>query len=146
MSTSGGVPFKHEQSAEMKANGITYLVSGGSYAYVYCPSNGLLIADENCSPEAISKHFKEQGLPYVKLKQWSDVVFLNWQQECSAAGTSLSGLQAVIRLHCEHRRGDVIAQVTGGQTIGGYKNPIVFEPGESNFNALLGTPNGSGVA
>ncbi|GFF94221.1 hypothetical protein IFM53868_07470 [Aspergillus udagawae] len=147
MSTSGGVPVKHVQGAEVQANGITYPASDGNYANVYYPSSGLLVADENYSPEKTKPEYKKQGTPYVKLKQWSDVVFLNWQQECSAAGTSVSGLKAVIRFSIANTdAGNIIAQVTGGQTIGGYKNPMVFKPGESNYNALLGTPNGSGVA
>ncbi|KAF4227047.1 hypothetical protein CNMCM6805_003676 [Aspergillus fumigatiaffinis] len=67
---------------------------------------------------------RELGLPYVKRKQWSAIAFLNWKQECSAAGTSVSGLKAVIRVSIANTvAGNVIAQVTRGQTIGGYRKP-----------------------
>ncbi|KAF7173943.1 hypothetical protein CNMCM5623_006162 [Aspergillus felis] len=147
MPTSGGVPVKHVQDVAVRVNGIFYPRSGGNYANVYYPSSGLLVADENFGPEKTAPKIGEDGLPYVKLKQWSDVAFLNWQQECSATGASVSNLKAVIRFSISNTdSGNIIAQVTGGETIGGGKKPMVFEAGNSNFNALLGTPNGSGVA
>ncbi|RHZ63559.1 hypothetical protein CDV55_106036 [Aspergillus turcosus] len=147
MPTTGGVPVQHVQDEEVVVNGIVYPESGGNYANVYYPSSGLLVADENYGPESTAPQFKTQGVPYVLLKQWSDIAFLNWQQQCTAAGASVSNLKAVIRFSIVNTdAGSVIPQVTGGQTIGGYKNPMVFQPGDPNFNALLGTPNASGVA
>ena len=107
----------------------------------------MLVADENYGPSASDPKIGEDGQPYVLLRQWSDVAWLNWQHECSVAGTDVSGLKAVIRFSISNTDAEgVIATVTNGATIGGYKNPMTFEAGSDNFNALLGTPNGSGVA
>lgn len=63
------------------------------------------------------------------------------------AGTSVSNSKAVIHFSIANDDSNsMIAEVTGGQKIGGYKNPMVFKAGDSKFNALLGTPNGSSVA
>lgn len=117
--------------------------SGGRYANVYYAEEGLIIADENYGPRN-NKKIAQDGQPYVKLAQWSDVVYLNWANQ---AGSDVSGLKAVIRFSISNTGAQAIMDtVTGGATIPGYKNPMKFESGTDNYNALLGTPNGSGVA
>ncbi|GAQ06042.1 hypothetical protein ALT_3363 [Aspergillus lentulus] len=100
---------------------------GGNYANVYYPSSGLLVADEDYSPEHTTLELKKSSTPN--------------------AVRQVSNLKAVIHFSIANTNtGNIIAQATGGQTISGYKNPMVFKGGESNFNTLLRSPNGSGVA
>ncbi|PWY87094.1 hypothetical protein BO94DRAFT_546336 [Aspergillus sclerotioniger CBS 115572] len=144
MENEGGVPIEQTQTkSPLVVEGITYPPSGGRYANVYYPEEGLIIADENYGPRN-NKKIAEDGQPYVKLQQWSDVVYLNWENQ---AGSDVSELKAVIRFSISNLGAQAVMNtVTGGAVIGGYKSPMKFESGSANYNALLGTPNGSGVA
>ena len=88
--------------------------------------------------------------PHVPLTQWSDVVFLDWQQRC---GGSLGNLKHAFRHEIANRvTNGIIDQIVGEELASDKSklyplgtNGIKYEKGDREFNALLGTPNGAGV-
>ncbi|KAJ5638650.1 hypothetical protein N7528_001040 [Penicillium herquei] len=158
LDTAGGIPVTHNQNEAVKVSNLEYPASGAMYSNVFYvdQGHGLIVADENFSPKSRAPEFEGKDIPYVKLRQWSDVVFLDWQNQCSKTQEDksvghgdITNSNYFIRFKFSIVNGDaeeVIGYVTKGQTIGGYNNPMVFNAGEDNFNALLGTPNGGGVA
>ncbi|KAJ5714584.1 uncharacterized protein N7483_011765 [Penicillium malachiteum] len=147
LDTDDGIPVTHNQDEIVTVGNVEYPNSGGMYSNVFYVEQGLIVADENFSPQSRAPEFVAKGYPYVKLKQWSDVVFLDWQNQCSTNDGDITNLNYFIRFSIANLdAGSVIGEVTGGATIGGYKTPMKFNAGSDEFNALLGTPNGSGVA
>jgi hypothetical protein len=85
----------------------------------------------------------------VPLNRWSDVVFLEWQKLCEKVHVPLNSLKHIIRYNVDNGpTEDVIQDVFGLNTKdwSEISHGRTFYPGEEEFTALLGTPNGSGVA
>lgn len=94
---------------------------------------------------------KVKGRPMniVPLDRWSDVVFLEWKKLCKKAHVPVSSLKHVIRYNVDNKpTEDVIQDVFGLDRPDWSKisRGRRFHPDEEEFAALLGTPNGSGVA
>ncbi len=109
----------------------------------------MIAADENFSPETMAKGFKAAGLPYVQLKQSSDLIYLQWQKKCSDAGQPVGGLRYFFRINVVNTKtGSIInqAQASSGFPRGDFAHRTIFYPGSAAYYALLGTPNASGVA
>ncbi|RAK97355.1 uncharacterized protein BO80DRAFT_482409 [Aspergillus ibericus CBS 121593] len=142
MDNDGGQAVEHRQNKDVTVDGTFYPLSGARYADVYYPDDGLIVADEIYGPRN-NKEIGAKGQPYVKLSQWSDVAWLNWAKLADDVTT----LRAVIQFSVSNGVSEaVIEKVANGQKIGGYKAPLKREAGTEDFNALLGTPNGFGVA
>jgi len=123
--------------------------SGSRYANVFNTQGGLIAADENFNPKTSSPEIEEQGLPYVQRKQWSDLTFLTWQHLCSTAGTDVGGLKYVFQVSISNTETEDMmdeALSRSGATYGDWENRQTWYAGSEEYNALLGTPNSSGVA
>ncbi|MCJ1244504.1 hypothetical protein MMC30_001702 [Trapelia coarctata] len=112
------------------------------YTNTYCPQGKLIICDNN------EKETESGKLPQLF---WSDVVFAIWKEQCEKAGLPVSDLDYIFR-------NNVINTETRGIIEHAYQK---FRPGtstkeeatwlpsgntEEGFLALLGSPNGYGVA
>ncbi|KAK4542065.1 hypothetical protein LTR36_007096 [Oleoguttula mirabilis] len=129
-----------------------YNPSGGIYNSIMYPSHGILIANNNYSPKYMitkpTSHFR--GGPLVPLAAWSDVQFLKWQHLCTLAGTDVRSLKYIFRSNIVNdvTRNVIFAALaksgikTGPPPWPGKKYSMDSEEGK----ALLGTPNGNGVA
>jgi hypothetical protein len=112
------------------------------FSNVFCPDHKIIIADNN------KKATKAQRPPQ---NFWSDVVFAGWKIECERRGFPVSGLQQIIR-------SDITNTFTREIISKAYRkfeprtsvvDPVTWWPSERTkeaFLALLGSPNGSGVA
>jgi hypothetical protein len=80
------------------------------------------------------------------VRAWSDVIFLEWETQAQASGQDIKGLKYVVRFEVANK--DTVAIVIQGvgplNTIKwpGKTIPMSDERGQ----AILGTPNGVGVA
>lgn len=85
----------------------------------------------------------------VPLNRWSDVVYLEWQRLCRKARVPVNSLKHIISYNVENKpTEDVNQDVFGLDTKDWSKisRGRTFYPNEEAFAALLGTPNGSGIA
>lgn len=123
----------------------------GYYQSLFNWVDGIIIADNNISPENQSP-----DLPaYPQLSQWSDVVFLQWQQRNSIAGTDIANIRYFFRAHVvnEDTQDKVMmalrlrAQQTGATaTWPSWATRQTFSMDTDSGKAILGSKNGSGGA
>ncbi|KAJ5901621.1 hypothetical protein N7495_002149 [Penicillium taxi] len=121
----------------------------GEYNNIYDVETGTIVADNTNSPEYAASICPVDNL--VKLRKWSDVTYLEWQNLCNKAGTSVDSLKYLIRSLIQNQlTASIIAQALGEESDfdewKNYEDGVTFEHGSEKFNALLGTPNGSGSA
>ena len=99
----------------------------------------------------MGKKYEGQTSPrIVPLRQWSDVVFLEWQQLCVAPSSKgdIKGLRYIFRLLISNPD----SQALMSKALENVGAKISQWPGQDfgrstkAFKALLGSPNGSGVA
>ncbi|KAK5126611.1 hypothetical protein LTR85_009545 [Meristemomyces frigidus] len=153
--TSHGTPLKQ------------YPPTNGQYINIFWPADGVLFANDNYSPDYMITNDKAsvvpwkdaQGnaLPTVQLRQWSDVVFLSWAHITTAE--QQANLRYVFRRVIRNEDTinviNTIARKKGLKSCFKVKQcewqvpvwpGIVVEQGDDGFTALLGSPNGRGVA
>ena len=117
-------------------------VQRASYVNLFSPQDHIIICDSNN---------KGEHAPNPPKLFWSDVIFALWKQECEKAKLPPSSLKYIVRKH-------VINKITQDIVAHAYKT---FKSGTPSFEAetwlpngdtkdvflaLLGSPNGSGVA
>lgn len=101
---------------------------------------GFISAEQNFGPEYMSeKYDKPRRAP--PLKKLSDVLFIKWQ----SLGGDIQNLKYFIRLHIKNdmTRGRIKDAV--GEVVPRWPG-VTYEMTEEKGQALLGTPNGIGVA
>ena len=130
--------------------------TSGFYTNHMSPKAGLIIAENNWSPYAMEGR-------HCPLEKWSDVVWLDYAATARSIGTSPAGLKYVIRGHIVNADTlSIMRAVCGGSCPSwpGKVFDINQKPGREpdptnpqkklplNINglALLGNPNGGGVA
>jgi hypothetical protein len=105
---------------------------------------GYIVAYNNFSPSYQVRFSIIRTLPDVKT--WSDVTFVEWQEQAEASGLDIKGLKYVIRYHIVNTDTKWIIQQAAGEssliTWPGVNIPMSDEKGR----AVLGTPNGVGIA
>lgn len=99
------------------------------------------MADVNVSPQNMSPNLEA----YPDLKQWSDLVFLQWQQE---AGGNTQNLRYIIRAHVVNPdTQDIVFQAlsrAGHTQLPSWNDRVTFQMNTDEGKAILGTPNGAG--
>lgn len=121
-------------------DGVEYPASNAQYVNVLNPDGGAVIAEMNYGPM-----YMDDTIEPIPLRQYSDVVFLAWQQ---AAGDRIKGLKYVFRHHIANKDTlDVtleILQKRGerAKLWPGYEISMT----ERDAWAIMGTPNGRGAA
>jgi hypothetical protein len=127
-------------------------------AYIFSflnPEAGLLIAAANTTPEGmLTDSDKESNIvTFPKLNHWSDVAFLQWQS-LSIDGV-MSDLKFVARVSITNEYttavlSTVLVSLCKQHNAGEKALPrwpgVIFTMNSEEGMALLGTPNGSGVA
>lgn len=118
------------------------------YQNIYNVPAGFILADQNFSPAFESPEFPAKGQAYPKLQQWSDVTFLEWQNQ---AASNVGGLKNILRsniinLDTRNMMDTALQMMTPPQAIGFWGSQVTFEMTSDQGKALLGTPNGGGVA
>ena len=87
----------------------------------------------------------------VLLGLWSDVTFLEWQQQCSDTDSDIKGLKWIMRRNVMNREVEsVLPKVlkkngVDSGLVGKWDQRVVLGPESEGFNTVCGTPNGSGV-
>lgn len=138
--------FSEQQFRLSKSN--ISKATGGFYSTAIFSTAGLLVADNNVSPQV---ELITQGIdqPPPELSRWSDVVFLEWIN--SAAGSELKGnirsrVENPDTLSVMRRAVGKPSDFIDWQELGTIPSKgRRFLPNSNEFNALLGTPNLSGL-
>ncbi|TGO16731.1 hypothetical protein BPAE_0479g00010 [Botrytis paeoniae] len=112
-------------------------------------THGVIVAYDSMSPYQVEllKDIKSPIIP--DLSRWSDITYLKWAEVCKFHGTEVSNLNYVIQHHVTNQITlDVINEVLKkrGESIGPSGSVVSMKDINGHGAALLGTPNGQGVA
>lgn len=121
--------------------GVLYPASDGTYSNVFNADGGVIVAEGNWAPTLEKNNIRV----LTPLKQYSDVVFLTWQK---VAGDKIKGLKYVIRHQIINL--DTLAVLREvlqrrGEELKAWPGVKISMP-DRDALAILGTPNGRGVA
>ncbi|RHZ60825.1 uncharacterized protein CDV56_108825 [Aspergillus thermomutatus] len=143
-----------DHSRAMTVDGKPYKESEAYYQSLFNMKAGLIVADDNKSPEYMQKNSNWKPEQFVPLKQWSDVIFLLWERAAREANSNVQNLEHIFRSIVIN--GDTLAIMR--RAIGkpadfegwGELRPMkekgrTFRPGSDAYYALLYSPNGRGV-
>jgi len=134
------VSYEHKDPS--RNDGHDYPPTTAEYTNIFNVDGGAIIADMNIGPDY---SYRNTGGEVVPLKQYSDIVFLAWQE---MAGHKVNGLKYIFRHGIVNEETvavvDQILQRRGAQREEwpGLKIPML----DRDALALLGTPNGRGPA
>ncbi|EUC44805.1 hypothetical protein COCMIDRAFT_5938 [Bipolaris oryzae ATCC 44560] len=157
VSPSTNTPIGHSHLDSGVRNGIYVPVTWAKFNTVINGAAGMIVAVDNESPsqillrEGCEKGGKGRGGALPELRYWSDVVFLQWQ--IIAGGNA--NLRFVVRLGITNAATlDILGRVLRKdgvvdeeRTVGLERNVVWrVQEDEESVAAILGTPNGSGVA
>lgn len=144
------VTDQHDTKTQHGKN--TYYPTNANYNNKY--NAGLITAQENEGPlyTGLDKRNKPpvtgDPRPFPNLRQWSDVVFLEYQRLMNKVNQPLNFLKGVIRQETKNEYTlNVIAHIVGGDANSLSKSMKVwpgndYEAGSDELAALLGSPNG----
>ncbi|KAK4546125.1 hypothetical protein LTR36_002262 [Oleoguttula mirabilis] len=152
------VAWEHASNAIV--NGKQYWATHGDYTNVYNPRQGVIIANFNFGPAhqiGEEPDLKEQHPDIVPppLKQWSDVAFLEYQAECQAQNHDMKNLKYIFRYGCQNYDTSYVVDAIFDPDQANPDNveqaPLwsqrkVYTLDTEQGKALLGTPNGNGIA
>ncbi|KAJ6035925.1 hypothetical protein N7540_000204 [Penicillium herquei] len=115
------------------------------YKCWYNVAGGLIIVDYAWSPSyIISQNEDEDWWPEdvtaPTISKLSDVIYMEW---ASQAGTDLTSLQYVIQLNVVNVGSRLVMNTAMQARSSDWSEPVVFQQGSTEFNALLGSPNGN---
>ncbi|KAJ5663783.1 hypothetical protein N7507_004514 [Penicillium longicatenatum] len=134
----------YEQDRSWEEDGITQWQTAGFYIAVMNPAKGMLLAEYNESPWEMTKYDDQRQPP---LTRWSDVNFLMWEQ-LARNKKELRNIKYLIRFHIVNT--NTKAMINQALTITGtsltHYPGTVFPMSSDAGKAILGTPNGGGVA
>ena len=80
------------------------------------------------------------------IRAWSDVVFLEWQAQAQDNGHDVQGLKYVFRYEVVNPNTVVIVEQATGRLRRSLWPGLTFPMSDERGRAILGTPNGAGVA
>jgi hypothetical protein len=115
------------------------------------PSGGMIVGVENTSPTKQLRCGRIQGwqasdMMLPKLKFWSDVVYLQWKSKAQVT----DDLKYIVRSHIVNTKTRAVAEHIVASKTGKERWPAwgdaSWDMGSDEAVALLGTPNGAGVA
>jgi hypothetical protein len=150
------ITFRHTNA--VRVGNITYPASNAYFCSVLNPRAGLFIAVNNMSPAAkalLDNEVRELEIPLPELCHWSDIAFLQWSSLLPTP--TITPLRYVLRANIQNE--DTLAVIS---CILGYDASVkqyrpegpqrprwpgkMFAVDSWAAQALLGTPNGGGVA
>ncbi|KAF1984676.1 hypothetical protein K402DRAFT_455568 [Aulographum hederae CBS 113979] len=122
----------------------------GSFQNVYNPKAKVILAMSNWSPAAMQADEPvEDQVPLPELRAWSDVTFLEWEHQCQLAGTSVKDLRFVQRSSVVNIKSRRVAKTALAFLQRSYEKFDLSPEMSMDLDAaaaILGTPNGKGVA
>lgn len=136
-------------SQPIGASGKVYKPTYGSYRNIFNPK--VILAPFNFGPDYMGRAETPPvtGTDVVPLKQWSDVVFLQWQDFCNNDQTCMRGLQAVVRTTIINpitiRITNQALQNSGKALNWWGQGQAFYDISSDEGQAILATPNGQGV-
>jgi hypothetical protein len=150
------ITFRHTTSVSV--GDITYPASNAYFCSVLNPRAGLFIAINNMSPAAkalLDNEVSELETPLPELCHWSDIAFLQWSSLLSAP--TITPLRYVLRANIQNADTLIVTSHILGYdaSVKQYRPEPpqrprwpgkMFAVDSWDAQALLGTPNGSGVA
>ncbi|TGO32690.1 hypothetical protein BHYA_0296g00130 [Botrytis hyacinthi] len=112
-------------------------------------THGVIVAYDSVSPYKVElfKHIKSPIIP--GLSRWSDITYLQWAEVCKFHGTRVCNLNYIIQHHIANQTIlDVIKEVLNkrGESLAPSVCVVSMKDSNGHGAALLGTPNGKGVA
>ncbi|KAH3998737.1 hypothetical protein HBI38_094300 [Parastagonospora nodorum] len=128
-------------------HGIEYLNDAASFQQICNPDQGVLIASVNTSASAIARSCPELTIP--SLHHWSDVAYMQWLEACDQTASEPDSIRYVFRLRVMNPTTTAVVQRVmanrGHGTFTSYPGET-FDIDSEEGKAILGTPNGVGVA
>ncbi|KAI6974989.1 hypothetical protein KC355_g11451 [Hortaea werneckii] len=124
--------------------------TGAVYTQAFNVASGVIAVSWMQSPDAAIADFKRQKIawpwPAPKLKRWSDVTFLLWQEHCDKGNVGPAGLEWVFHVNISNMetREVVFSVLEEGEPLGPWPGRS-FDIGGEGGKRLLGSPNGSGT-
>ena len=145
------VELVHER--EVTLDGKVYPPTMAVYKNFFClgPTYGAILAPYNYGPDARGSGRRPPvtGSEVIPLKQWSDLVFLAWQnfqQKQAEPEARMQNLRYVFRMQIANVDTEsIVSRVMGGVAASVWPGKT-FKMTTDEGKALLGTPHGSGIA
>ncbi|KAB8232368.1 hypothetical protein ETB97_006282 [Aspergillus alliaceus] len=137
------------QSRPVTVDGKKYKESEGSYQSLFNVDAGMIVADDNSSPENEQPDWVKEA--FVPLRQWSDVIFLLWKR---VAKSNAGGLRHIFQsIVANQQTLNIMRQAIGeaddfkdwDKYSPIQENGRTFRPGSDEYYALLYSPNGRGI-
>lgn len=113
----------------------------GNYYNTYNAKDGVILANRNFSPADQSPAAQ---LP--NLQKWSDVVWYFWEMSCQEENVGVGNLNYIFRVQIVNDNTNFIVSKALGSTSVDVWPGKEFSMDMDQGKALLGTPNGGGVA
>lgn len=118
------------------------------YKCWYNVAGGLIIVDYAWSPSFIISENEDndwwpEDVTAPAVSKLSDVIYIEWASQASAAGTDVATLQYVIQLNVVNVGSRLAMNMAMQARNNDWSSPEVFTQGSTEFNALLGSPNGN---
>jgi hypothetical protein len=141
---SVNIPVSHTQDHPVIVEGTLYPASNALLCQVINPSAGLIVAYDNITAQGMIMQSMCDSQRAPRLNHWSDIAYLQWLSKASTGSrlryvlryNVLNDLTAFAMTFMSSHNGLVLADWPG----------ITYDAGSDEFNALLGSPNGRGVA
>ena len=114
------------------------------YQNVYNPKAGFIVAYNNFSPSFMVRNNPIKTVPDVRA--WSDVTFIEWKTQAQISGQDIMGLKYVFRYEIVNPQTALVIEKAVG-TFRSIRWPgLIIPMSDERGQAILGTPNGVGVA
>jgi hypothetical protein len=111
---------------------------------VYNVNAGLIAAYSNFSPAWMVRDEKIRTLPDIKA--WSDITYLEWETQAEASGQNVKGLSYIIRFEIANVDTTAIIEQAAGALSSIPWPGLTIPMSDPRGPAILGTPNGAGIA
>jgi hypothetical protein len=134
----------HEHKHTTEVEGILYPATHALLCQAINPSDGVIVAYDNITAQNLNKEFGADLRRDPNLNHWSDVAYLQWLSKADQR----SNLRYVLRYNVLNDLTRFVIEYLGLQSklvLKGWPGKT-YNAGSVEFNALLGSPNGSGVA
>jgi hypothetical protein len=124
-------------------------ITGASYTTICNPEEGVILGWGAFSPAYMGAKKDPPVTVVPDLKSWSDITFLQWADlHKNEKGPAVSHLRYIMKTPCENPTTQLVikkALKNTGQTLSKWPG-VTFSMDTKEGVAILGTPNGWGVA
>jgi hypothetical protein len=148
--SGNSIEYRTEHKLSVTVDDITYPATFATFFNTIYDKIGTIQADSNTAPHASTEHLYSTGLMLPKLYHWSDVAYLQWLH-ATRNQTPTPVLRTVIRDHIVNETTEIVfkhllTRLPPGDYRSGKLFKYEFAAGSPEGIAILGTPNGAGVA